>query len=74
MTAELFGMKSHGMILGYTVFTLSLGGAAGTYLGGAIFDSTGNYRLVFLLCAILVLVAIMMAVALNWKKKEAVLE
>jgi MFS family permease len=72
MTAELFGMKSHGTILGNTVFTFSLGGAAGTYLGGALFDSTGSYRLIFLLCAMLVLIAITLAILLSREKKEAV--
>jgi predicted MFS family arabinose efflux permease len=71
MTAELFGMRSHGTILGYTVFTFSLGGAVGTYLGGAVFDSTGSYRLVILLCGILVLVAIIVAIFLNRKRGEA---
>ena len=70
MTGEFFGMKSHGAILGYTVFTFSLGGAVGTYLGGELFDSTGSYRLVFSLCGILVLAAMIMVKCLNWKVKE----
>jgi MFS family permease len=74
MTAELFGMKSHGIILGYTVFTFSLGGAVGSYIGGALLDSTGSYRLVFLLCGILILDAIIMAIYLIRKRKEEVLE
>jgi OFA family oxalate/formate antiporter-like MFS transporter len=69
ITAELFGMKSHGIILGYSVFTFSLGGAVGAYLGGALFDLTGSYRTVFLLCGILILVALMMSIYLNLKRK-----
>ncbi len=70
ITAELFGMKSHGTILGYTVFTFSVGGALGTFMGGSVFDSLGNYRVVFLLCGILVLAAILMVIFLNRLSQE----
>jgi MFS family permease len=68
MTAELFGMKSHGTILGYTVFTFSLGGAVGTFIGGAIFDSIGSYQIVFLLCGVLILAAITLAMIISQKR------
>jgi MFS family permease len=69
MTAELFGMKSHGVLLGSTVFTFSLGGALGTFTGGSIFDFTNSYQLVFLICGILVFSAIIMTVFLNRIRK-----
>jgi MFS family permease len=65
ITAELFGMKSHGTILGYTVFTFSIGGALGTYIGGSVFDATGSYQIVFLICGVLILAAIFMVILLN---------
>jgi len=70
ITAELFGMRSHGTILGYTVFTFSVGGALGTYLAGALFDSTGSYQIIFLLCGALILAAVMMAMYLSRKRQQ----
>lgn len=72
ITAELFGMKSHGTILGYTVFAFSFGGAIGTYIAGAVFDSTGSYQSVFLLSGVLILAAVIMSILLNRIKKADV--
>lgn len=73
LTAELFGMKSHGAILGCIIFHWTLGGALGTFLGGLIFDNTGSYQGIFLICGILALTAFTMAVTLNRiRKSEAV--
>jgi MFS family permease len=69
ITAELFGMKSHGAILGYTVFAFSLGGAFGNYMAGAMFDLSGNYHLVFATCGVLVAAAIIIGAALSRVKK-----
>jgi MFS family permease len=72
MTAELFGMKAHGAILGSQLFILTLGGAVGTFLAGSIFDCTGNYRLILSLCMVLVAVAIILSVLLNRLRKTEV--
>jgi MFS family permease len=71
---DLFGMKSHGAILGCIVFTLTLGGAAGAYIAGSIFDSTGSYQLVFSICGLLVVAAIIVAAYLNHLRKSVVSE
>ena len=73
MVAELFGMQSHGAILGCTVFTFTLGGASGTFVAGSVFDSTGSYQWVFLLCGVLVVASMIMAVYLNRIRKTKVL-
>jgi len=52
MVAELFGLKTHGTILGVVMFGGTIGGAAGPLLAGYIFDLTGSYQLDFLTCAI----------------------
>jgi OFA family oxalate/formate antiporter-like MFS transporter len=70
LVADLFGMKSHGAVLGCIIFTLVLGGAAGTYIAGSIFDSTGGYQWVFSLCGILIILAIIMALYLNRIRKN----
>ncbi|MFC1911681.1 MFS transporter [Chloroflexota bacterium] len=47
LTAELFGMSSHGVIFGIVIFCGTIGGAAGPLLAGYIFDLTYSYRLDF---------------------------
>jgi MFS family permease len=72
LTAELFGLKSHGSILGCIIFNWTLGGASGTFIAGSVFDNTGSYQWVILLCGILVITAFIMAISLNQiRKKEA---
>ena len=51
LVAELFGMKSHGLIFGVVSVAFTLGGAVGPLVTGYIFDITGNYQLAFLVCA-----------------------
>ena len=60
ITAELFGLRSHGVILGVTNFGTAIGGAIGPVLAGYIFDVTGSYQPAFLICvaaSIIILVA-----------------
>ena len=52
MTAEIFGMRSHGVLLGFVFFADTIGGATGPVLAGFIFDVTNSYNLAFLLCAV----------------------
>jgi MFS family permease len=53
IVANVFGMRSHGVILGLVFFCDTVGGAFGPFLAGYIFDVTNSYTLAFLLCAIL---------------------
>ena len=53
IVAHVFGMRSHGVILGMVFFSDTVGGATGPFLAGYLFDGTGSYRLAFFLCAIL---------------------
>jgi MFS family permease len=52
LIAELFGLTSHGVILGVNVLGYSLGSAAGPFVAGYLFDVTGDYQLAFLACAV----------------------
>ena len=45
LIAELFGLTSHGLILGVNVLGYSLGAAAGPVVAGYLFDVTGDYQL-----------------------------
>jgi predicted MFS family arabinose efflux permease len=53
--ADLFRGKTFGLIYGTVEGVLGIGGAFGSWVGGAIFDWTGSYRPAFML-AILVFV------------------
>ena len=53
IVANVFGMRSHGVIFGLVFFCDTLGGAIGPFLAGYIFDVTSSYKFAFLLCAIL---------------------
>ena len=65
IVAELFGMKSHGLILGVVSFVFTIGGAVGPLVTGFLFDLTGNYQTAFLVCAILNVVAVILAAFLR---------
>jgi len=69
LIAELFGMKSHGAILGFLLFSCTIGNASGIVIAGYVFDATGSYLWVFLLCGIIVAVAITIAFLLNRIRK-----
>jgi MFS family permease len=53
LVAELFGTRSHGIILGTGALVGSIGAAGGPIVAGYIFDSLGSYTVAFILCAML---------------------
>ena len=61
VTAELFGLRAHGAILGTVVFGTTTGGAIGSLLAGRIFDITASYYLAFLVCAALTIASLILA-------------
>jgi MFS family permease len=52
LTADIFSGKGFGAILGYSTVAVGVGGALGSYLGGAFYDWTGSYLVSFGLSAI----------------------
>jgi MFS family permease len=65
LVAELFGMRSHGLILGVIIFCATMGGAAGPFIAGYIFDVSGSYQLAFLISAALGVVGLILAATLR---------
>ncbi|GAH13227.1 unnamed protein product, partial [marine sediment metagenome] len=61
ITAERFGLTSHGAIFGTISFSAIMGGALGAVLAGRIFDITGSYQLGFLICAALSAIGFILA-------------
>jgi MFS family permease len=47
LAADVYGGRAYGPVLGIITFGNRLGSAIGPWLGGAIFDLTGSYRLAF---------------------------
>jgi len=50
ITAELFGIRSVGILLGIVNFAATIGCAVGPLLAGWLFDISGSYQLAFLAC------------------------
>ena len=50
IVADLFGIRSHGEILGVIVFIITIGAAAGPVIAGGVFDATQSYYPAFLVC------------------------
>jgi MFS family permease len=57
--AELFGMRSHGLIFGLVVFTGSIGGSIGSVITGKMFDTFNSYQGAFLLVLALACVGLL---------------
>lgn len=51
LVAQLFGMRSHGVLLGFVFFADTVGGAISPIVAGYIFDVRGSYYLAFVLAA-----------------------
>jgi len=65
LTADLFGLRSHGTILGVALFFGSMGQASGPFLAGKIFDASGSYQPAFLACGIMGIISIILALLLK---------
>jgi OFA family oxalate/formate antiporter-like MFS transporter len=64
MPAGLFGTKSLGTIMATLGLFAMIGSAAGRTLAGTIFDMTGSYKIAFLLCTVLAVMAIIISMLL----------
>ncbi len=63
--ADIFGMRSHGTILGFVFFADTVGGAVGPFLAGYIFDITGSYSIDFSLCAVIGIINLVLVLLLR---------
>jgi len=73
LVAELFGLRSHGIIFGAITFSITIGGAIGPVLAGYIFDVTGSYNLAVIICIVLILVTWILTLLLRptYNKRES---
>lgn len=64
VAAELFGLKSLGVIIGSAMLIGTIGGALGATLTGSIFDLSGSYILAFSICLVLSALAVIFSLIL----------
>jgi len=72
LVAWTFGLESHGMFYGFSIFSFTIGGALGLLALGYIFDTTGNYNLGFILFAVLSVIAVILTLFLKPAIAESV--
>ena len=70
LVAKLFGLNSHGSILGIVSLGFTIGAAIGPLLTGYIFDVTGSYQTAFLVCGVIGIVGLVLAALLAPLKAE----
>ena len=70
-TAELFGMKMHGAIMGVLAFAFSAGGSVGPIMAGHIFDVSGSYFLAFIASIVLSAIGLILASQLKPTREKA---
>ena len=65
MLARLFGLGSHGLILGVVGVGFRVGAGIGPFVAGYLFDLTGSYRVPFLVCIALTFASLMFTIMLK---------
>jgi len=70
VTAEFFGLRAHGSIMGTIVFCATVGGAFGSLFAGRIFDITGSYYIAFLVSTVLATVGLILVSLLKHTRWE----
>jgi MFS family permease len=65
LVGELFGLRSHGTILGIVIFFGTIGGAISPVFAGYLFDTTQSYQLVFIICIIMAVIGLTSSMVLR---------
>jgi len=65
LVAWLFGLASHGTILGIFAFSFTIGAALGPLIFGAIYDANGSYYYAFWLAFVLSILAVILSLFLR---------
>ncbi|UCD08534.1 MAG: MFS transporter [Dehalococcoidales bacterium] len=65
IVADLFGMRSHGVILGVIVSVITFGAAVGPVMAGAIYDASASYTAAFIVCVIFAVIGIILSLFLK---------
>jgi MFS family permease len=65
LLARLFGLGSHGLLLGVVGLGFRIGAGIGPFMTGYIFDLTDSYQVAFLVCSGIVVVGLIFASSLK---------
>ncbi|MFC2003075.1 MFS transporter [Chloroflexota bacterium] len=65
IVAELFGLVSHGVILGLATFSFTVGAALGPFQAGYIFDLTSSYQTAFLIFGVVAVLGLLLTAILK---------
>ena len=68
--AWLFGLSSHGLILGVIIFTSTIGSLAGPVVAGRIFDISDSYQPAFLMLVVFGIIGIILSILLRPTTKK----
>lgn len=71
IVAQVFGVRYMGMLSGFVFFSHQIGSFLGVWLGGKIFDLSGNYDLVWGICIALGIVAGLANLPINESSLES---
>ncbi|MDP2821784.1 MAG: hypothetical protein Q8O52_03765 [Sulfuritalea sp.] len=69
--AHVFGVRFLGMLTGLVFFSHQVGSFLGVWLGGRLFDTTGNYDAVWGICILLGIVAALIHLPIDERSLEA---
>ena len=70
LSADLFGIKSLGKIMGVINILDTLGGGLGPFLTGYLYDQTEGYLTPFIVISLLLIIAFLSSSLLNINDKE----
>lgn len=70
-TADFYGLKNLGVNYGLVFTAFGVAGVWGSLLGGRIRDMLGSYSVAYIMCAVMLLVAAVLALVIRTPKEEA---
>jgi len=65
LIGELFGLRSHGVILGLVICVGTIGGAISPIFAGYMFDTTESYQVAFIICLLMGAIGLIFSVVLK---------
>jgi MFS family permease len=72
IVAEMFGLRSHGILLGIVNFSACVGCALGPVIAGWLFDTSGDYNTAFMATTALGALTLIMALFIRTKKRTEI--
>ena len=69
MVADMYQGKHFGSIYGFTLIGSGIGGALGPWLGGYLHDLTGSYKIPFITCIPIIVLACILIWIAGWSNK-----